>query len=443
MHIFISHSSADAKIALEICTLVEQHNATCFIAPRDIRSGKEYAEEIMNGIEQADAMIVVMSEKANHSPHVLREVERAVSRSIPILVYKLEDVELTKSMEYFLMTHQWITSKQKRDYSEILAFIKEHEGIHSQTTTPAEETSISKAASSKGNKRILSFFLATIFVLLLIAGIIFMANRPKYQYEVGDTLTFGRYNGEEINWRILKISEDGKEAVLIAEHILTMKSYDVAEGGKFNSDGYNDYWSSDTEADKDWKLQIQVRGNNAWEESNIRTWLNSSDEVVFYKDQAPIVQATSEHYNGYQNEAGFLSHFTEEEQNAIVLTEVVTNGNVLSDEATIVTQDKVFLLSKDELQWFEDAGMSLLATPTASALEQDASNWYDIQLTEYKINTYYWWLREPVDETSSQCYMVNNGYSQEPLTNANVGTEGFGIRPAITVDLTSDLFYKE
>lgn len=441
MHIFISHSSADAKTAQEICTLIEQNNATCFIAPRNIRSGKEYAEEIMNGIEQSDAMVVVMSENANHSPHVLREVERAVSRSIPILVYKLEEVKLTKSMEYFLMTHQWITSKEKRDYSEILAFIKEHETLVTTENTSKIENTVKPVTSHK-NKFILPITLLASILLVIIIGIIFWSNSSKHKYAVGDTITFGRYNGEEINWRILKISENGEEAILIAEDILTMKAYDVAEGGSFNSDGYNEYWSLDSEAETDYSLQIQVRGNNTWEESNIRTWLNSSDEVVIYTDQAPIALATSEHFNGYQNEAGFLHYFTEEEQEAILLTEITTNANVLSEDTTTITHDKIFLLSKEELQWFEDAGMSLFTTPTAAALEQDNSNWYDIQLDTYNIQEYYWWLREPVEGTSSKCYMVNNGYTQEQLTTANVGTEGFGIRPAVTVDLTSDIFKK-
>ena len=46
-----------------------------------------------------------------------------------------------------------------------------------------------------------------------------------------------------------------------------------------------------------------------------------------------------------------------------------------------------------------------------------------------------WWLREPVDGTSSKCYLVNNGYTEELLRQENAGLEGFGIRPAITVDL--------
>lgn len=54
--IFISHSSADASIAAEICKFLEQNQIRCFIALRDIRSGREYAEEIINGIDGSRAM---------------------------------------------------------------------------------------------------------------------------------------------------------------------------------------------------------------------------------------------------------------------------------------------------------------------------------------------------------------------------------------------------
>lgn len=457
MHIFISHSSSDAKIAQEICAQIEQNKSTCFIAPRDIRSGREYAGEIINGINNADAMVLIMSENANKSPHVLREVERAVSRSIPILVYKLEDVNLTKSMEYFLMAHQWIIAEKKKDYGKILDFIKEKElknedfentvnNSNSDTTILQTNTKYTVNASNKTtkykNKSCKWIIPCMIFALVLLSiGISYYFTRPQMpEFKVGDTVTLGSYNNQAIEWRILKISDDGKQAILISSNILTMKAYDVAEGGTYNSDGTNNYWSDNSAADTDLELQMQVRGNNDWSQSNIRTWLNSSDEIVTYDDQAPTPAAMSEEYNGYHSEAGFLNDFTEDELNTLVSTEIITTGNALSSEAKITTCDKVFLLSKEELRWFEDAGMSLWASPTEAAIEQDKSNWYDIDVNELQTNYYYWWLREPVTGTSSQCYMVNNGYTLETLTYDNVGTEGFGIRPAITVDLTANIF---
>ena len=82
----------------------------------------------------------------------------------------------------------------------------------------------------------------------------------------------------------------------------------------------------------------------------------------------------------------------------------------------------------------------MLAVPTQAAVEQDKSNWYAVDFSEYGIKEYSWWLREPVEGMASKCYMVGNGYYDENLREENVGLEGFGIRPAITVDLQSECF---
>lgn len=123
--VFISHSSKDGNIASELCNYLEENGKKCFIAPRDIQYGHEYAEEIVNGVDNSDSMVLMLSNSSNSSPHVLREVERAVSKSVPIIIYKLEEVELSKSMEYFLMTHQWVSAKTKEGFKDILKHINE------------------------------------------------------------------------------------------------------------------------------------------------------------------------------------------------------------------------------------------------------------------------------------------------------------------------------
>uniref|UniRef100_UPI004056A201 DUF6273 domain-containing protein n=1 Tax=Acetatifactor sp. TaxID=1872090 RepID=UPI004056A201 len=440
MYVFISHSSKNAEVANKICEYIEERGKKCFIAPRDIQSGKEYAEEILDGIDDSETMILIMSEKANHSPHVLREVERAVSKSIPILVYKIEEVELTKSMEYFLMTHQWSEAKFPEDYSKIWEFVCGDRG---------EGYKSMKASNEKGNTKTKKMFFAILLIALILLMLAAGVGYACWKYsgevqesfgdccEVGDTVTFGSYLGEPIEWRILKISEDGTEAVLIAKNILTMKAFDAAESGTYNQDGDEEYWVHGSLSDTDWEIQRRVRGNNDWSVSNIRTWLNSSDEVVMYADQPPMITAMSEKTNGYNNEAGFLYGFTAEEKAAILVTDHVTNGNALT-EGAIATKDKVYLLSEEELGWFDEAGISMLAIPTAAALEQDTSEWYAVSVDEFGVEEYVWWLREPVENTTSKCHLVGNGYTEENVQEANVGLEGYGIRPAVTVNLQAE-----
>ncbi len=114
-HIFISFSSSEYEQASKVVDNLEKHNFPCFIANRDLVAGKEYAEQLISNIESAGVVLLMLSKASNNSPHVLREIEFAVSHKIPIIVYKIEEVELSKSMEYFLMTHQWIPDSDDKE----------------------------------------------------------------------------------------------------------------------------------------------------------------------------------------------------------------------------------------------------------------------------------------------------------------------------------------
>jgi len=52
--------------------------------------------------------VLVFSSYSNKSPHVMREVERAASKGIPILPLRIEDVPPSKSMEYFISRTHWL-----------------------------------------------------------------------------------------------------------------------------------------------------------------------------------------------------------------------------------------------------------------------------------------------------------------------------------------------
>lgn len=442
MQIFISYSSKETKIAEQICNRIEKDGVSCFIAPRDIRPGKEYAAEIINGLDSSSAIILLMSQNANNSPHVLREVEHAVSLGIPILVYKIEEVELSKSMEYFLMTHQWVSAKPKEDFADILAFIQDlkerrYRETDSVQTEPAPAVS-RHLDSGTGRRATGRKGLVFAVVLVLAAAALFLIFKGVMGFgtvsvSVGETVLFGSYLNEDISWRVLKISEDKSQAILISADILTMKAFDAAEGGRYNYDKGKEYWAENSGADTDMALQVRVRGNSAWSTSNLRTWLNSETELVSYSDQPPGAGAMAEKKNGYQDEAGFLYGFTEEERGAIVEKELTTKGNALS--GATVTKDKVWLLSVDELSWFDEAGMSKLASPTQAAVKQDQSGWYMLDYKTYGVNRFCWWLREPVEDAASKCQLVDNGYTRNLLREENAGLEGYGVRPSLVVDL--------
>lgn len=448
MKIFLSHSSKEKDVAESLCGWLEEREITCFLAPRDIPAGTEYAEQIVNGIDTSDAMVLLLSENANKSPHVLREVERAVSKGIPILIYNLEEVELSKSMEYFLMTHQWISNKQEDGYDKILTFLQSIEEKNGKKSSLENEKNVdsqivgngaqsgpaqNSAGVKKTSKWAVRASIAVAAVVLVAVFLLVLGNREPavepviYDAQAGDTVVFGSYNGETIEWRVLDVDNENQSVKLVAKNILTMKAIDAPESGDFNSDGEQDYWGKGTPADADLELQAHVRGSNDWNTSNIRTWLNSEAEVVKYEGQAPVPGAMSEHKNGYQNEPGFLHGFTEEDRSAIK-----------QDECG----DKVSLLCKSDVSLFEEAGISLYAEPTQAAIEQDKTEWFDLHQEQTDLNTYSYWLKDPVEGTSSDLYLISSGYTEEVFETGSAGLEGYGIRPVVIVALNSEIFAK-
>ncbi|MFM9888131.1 MAG: toll/interleukin-1 receptor domain-containing protein [Burkholderiales bacterium] len=104
---FISHASGDRPIAEAVCVALEAAGISCWIAPRDVTPGKEYAECLAEAIRLCPVMVVVLSRNANASIHVAKEVERAVNCRSRVIAFRVEDVLPTGALEYLLSSQHW------------------------------------------------------------------------------------------------------------------------------------------------------------------------------------------------------------------------------------------------------------------------------------------------------------------------------------------------
>ncbi len=106
--VFISYAHADRTIAEMICRAVESSGLPCWIAPRDIHPGTSWSEGIIDGINQCEAMVLVFSSESNQSQQVVREIERAVHKNVSVIPFMIEDLPLSKSLEYYLNVVHWL-----------------------------------------------------------------------------------------------------------------------------------------------------------------------------------------------------------------------------------------------------------------------------------------------------------------------------------------------
>ena len=83
--VFISYSNKDKFTADAACATLEAQRIHCWIAPRDIAPGATWGGSIIQAIEETRIMVLIYSGSANHSPQIIREVERAVSKDLVIV----------------------------------------------------------------------------------------------------------------------------------------------------------------------------------------------------------------------------------------------------------------------------------------------------------------------------------------------------------------------
>ena len=105
--VFLSHSSSDAADAAWLTDYLEESGIKVWIAPRDVRPGRDYAEQIQAAIEASSAIIVLVSADANKSSFVRAETEMGFSQDKRIFPVRTAPVEPGPGLALFLQIKHW------------------------------------------------------------------------------------------------------------------------------------------------------------------------------------------------------------------------------------------------------------------------------------------------------------------------------------------------
>lgn len=203
------------------------------------------------------------------------------------------------------------------------------------------------------------------------------------EYAIGSEVLFGSYeqdgsttNGtEDIEWIIL--ARAGDHALLLSKYGLDAKEY-------------HEEWEDIT-----------------WEQSDIRSWLNSS----------------------FINMA-----FTGEEQGAILKSEVDNSQAEGNSEYDTTggnnTEDRVFLLSyKEAFEDYFSSDEERICMPTDYAVQNGA--W-----TNYNTGACWWWLRSPGNNRYNTPIVLSDGSPGIYIVDISLGC----VRPALWINLESGIF---
>ena len=110
-YIFISYSSKDGAEAEKMKLLLSDRGFETWMAPGDIPAGKKYASVIVSAIRDCSCFLLLLTENAQASTWVPKEVERAVSFKRPIVPVQLDELELNDEFSLYISTDQAVRVK--------------------------------------------------------------------------------------------------------------------------------------------------------------------------------------------------------------------------------------------------------------------------------------------------------------------------------------------
>lgn len=209
--VFISYSTKDTDIAYTLLEVFESYGLDCWIAPRNIPKGAQWAEEIDKAIQNARVFVVIVSSHSVESKQVPKEIALAVSACESIFPFRIDDIGLQGTFRYYLSDYQFTdaTSDTKQKMTELAEIIcsslgkpipemkPENEPIPEPTPKPASETAprpvpdSASQSTSKANsgKPILIGVIAAAAVIAVIMGIVFSGKGNKNNETANSTVS--------------------------------------------------------------------------------------------------------------------------------------------------------------------------------------------------------------------------------------------------------------
>ncbi len=316
-------------------------------------------------------------------------------------------------------------------------------------------------------KRILSLVLVLVLMSMIITvptvasaetGVDTNTEIAVYNIHIGDYIKMGTYYDEPILWRCVGIDEKGP--LIFSDKIICIKPFDAAGEANITTGSHGR-----DSGRKSW-------GSNYWGDSNMRSWLNSNasaGNVNWLCGNPPDASHVWNGWNDYDQEAGFLTNFTQEELKAI---KEVTQKSILSypeidagmvkigneklryvtDIADVVANydsayseyisDKMFLLDIKQIYMVYN-NRNILGDYYIGRLSSKAVKYSEYSVPDNYINgKWNYWLRTPDADynrlmrcvQSDGCIDIANAY-HDGNNNGNLG-----VRPAFYLNQATTSF---
>lgn len=143
-YVFISYSSENLEDALTVRSLLMNRGVKVWMAPGDIPAGSSnYSGVIARAIRNSECLVLLLTNEAQNSAWVDKEVERAISYGKPVIPIALDRIALNDSFEFYLANQQIIPVRQisgeNKDLMKVLDQIGKIAGADPDSRTGEED----------------------------------------------------------------------------------------------------------------------------------------------------------------------------------------------------------------------------------------------------------------------------------------------------------------
>lgn len=211
--VFISYSSYEKNYAYQTKEVIESNGHTCWLAPDSIPPGSSYATEIDKALSACKVVVVILSEKAQESIWVPKEISRALGYKKTIIPFHIDESDLRDAFCFYLTDAERIEAYQNltNGYSQLVLALNRIIGSKNDTTQTHEQKPEHNAIHSMLKSK-------------------YLKRRSDPDSMIGKHLFFGSYpqgvNGVDntpIEWLILDQNEN--KALVISKYTLDVLPY--------------------------------------------------------------------------------------------------------------------------------------------------------------------------------------------------------------------------
>ena len=100
--VFISYKVEETAEAMWVKNTLEQNGISCWMAPASIPGGSSYAKEITHAIESCKVLVLILSQKAQLSTWIPKEIDMALNCRKVILPFMIENCKLVDDFNFYL-----------------------------------------------------------------------------------------------------------------------------------------------------------------------------------------------------------------------------------------------------------------------------------------------------------------------------------------------------